>query len=84
VAERGRGRRLRRLGDGRDGRAQRLVNNAGILRDGLLVKKDKKTGEIKKLSRADWNAVIDVNLTGATLMAREVAAAMMRARRAPA
>ena len=27
-----------------------LVNNAGILRDGLLVKKDRTTGEIKKLS----------------------------------
>ena len=24
-----------------------LINNAGILRDGLLVKKDRKTGEIK-------------------------------------
>ncbi len=51
-----------------------LINNAGILRDGLLVKKDKATGEIKKLSSADWNAVIGVNLTGATLMAREVVA----------
>jgi len=27
-----------------------LINNAGILRDGLLVKKDKETGEIKKLT----------------------------------
>src|SRR5688572_21354495 len=54
-----------------------LVNNAGILRDGLLVKKDKKTGEVKKLSLSDWNAVIGVNLTGATLMVREVVAAML-------
>jgi len=53
-----------------------LVNNAGILRDGLLVKKDKTTGEIKKLSTADWNAVIGVNLTGATFMVREVVAKM--------
>jgi 3-oxoacyl-[acyl-carrier protein] reductase len=53
-----------------------LVNNAGIIRDGLLVKKDRDTGAIKKLSAADWNAVIGVNLTGATLMAREVAAKM--------
>ena len=53
-----------------------LVNNAGIIRDGLLIKKDKETGAIKKLSAADWNAVIGVNLTGATLMAREVAAKM--------
>ena len=28
-----------------------LINNAGILRDGLLVKRDKESGEIKKLSK---------------------------------
>jgi 3-oxoacyl-[acyl-carrier protein] reductase len=56
-----------------------LVNNAGILRDGLLVKKDRATGEVTTLSRADWDAVIGVNLTGATLMVREVVAAMVRA-----
>jgi 3-oxoacyl-[acyl-carrier protein] reductase len=54
-----------------------LINNAGILRDGLLVKKDRATGEVKKLSRADWDAVIGVNLTGATLMVREVVAKMV-------
>jgi len=53
-----------------------LINNAGILRDALLVKKDRATGEVKKLSTADWNAVIGVNLTGATLMVREVVAKM--------
>src|SRR5579862_8265468 len=53
-----------------------LVNNAGILRDGLLVKKDKTTGQIQKLSLEQWNAVIAVNLTGATLMVREVVAKM--------
>ena len=53
-----------------------LVNNAGILRDGLLVKKDKTTGEVKKLGRDQWQAVIDVNLTGATMMVREVVAKM--------
>ena len=53
-----------------------LINNAGILRDGLLVKKDKTTGEIKKLSTADWNAVIGVNLSGATFMVRETVAKM--------
>ena len=31
-----------------------LVNNAGILRDGLLVKKDKETGAVQKLSREQW------------------------------
>ena len=53
-----------------------LVNNAGIIRDGLLVKKDRETGAIKRLPTADWNAVLAVNLTGASLMAREVAAKM--------
>ncbi|MCI0570443.1 MAG: SDR family oxidoreductase [Myxococcaceae bacterium] len=56
-----------------------LINNAGILRDALLVKKDKATGEVKTLSTADWAAVIGVNLTGATLMVREVVAHMARA-----
>jgi 3-oxoacyl-[acyl-carrier protein] reductase len=51
-----------------------LVNNAGILRDGLLVKKDRTTGEITTLSKEQWQAVIDVNLTGATLMVRDVVA----------
>lgn len=60
-----------------------LINNAGILRDGLLVKKDKKTGEIKKLSTADWNTVIGVNLTGATLMVRETVVAMASAEQRP-
>jgi 3-oxoacyl-[acyl-carrier protein] reductase len=54
-----------------------LVNNAGILRDGLLVRKDRKTGEVKKMSREQWQAVIDVNLTGATLMVRDVVAKMI-------
>jgi 3-oxoacyl-[acyl-carrier protein] reductase len=51
-----------------------LVNNAGILRDGLLVKKDRTTGEIKKLTAEQWRAVLDVNLTGATFMVRDFAA----------
>jgi len=54
-----------------------LINNAGILRDGLLVKKDKETGAVKTLSKAQWDAVIGVNLTGATLMARDVVAKMV-------
>lgn len=60
-----------------------LINNAGILRDGLLVKKDKKTGEVKTLSRADWDTVIGVNLTGATMMVREVVATMVRSETRP-
>ena len=54
-----------------------LVNNAGIIRDGLLVKKDRETGAVKKFSTDDWNAVLAVNLTGATFMAREVVARMV-------
>jgi 3-oxoacyl-[acyl-carrier protein] reductase len=60
-----------------------LVNNAGILRDGLLVKLDRKTGEIKKLSREHWDAVIAVNLTGATMMVREVVAKMLEKQQRP-
>jgi 3-oxoacyl-[acyl-carrier protein] reductase len=54
-----------------------LINNAGILRDGLLVKKDRETGAVKVLTKAQWDAVIGVNLTGATLMARDVVAKMV-------
>ncbi len=54
-----------------------LVSNAAILRDGLLVKKDRKTGEVIKLPREKWQPVIDVNLTGATLMVRDVVAKMV-------
>ena len=53
-----------------------LINNAGILRDGLLVKKDKETGAIKTLTKEQWDAVIAVNLTGATLLARDSVAKM--------
>ncbi|MEM6956893.1 MAG: SDR family oxidoreductase [Myxococcota bacterium] len=51
-----------------------LINNAGILRDGLLAKRSRRTGEVVKLSTEQIQAVFDVNLLGATLMAREVAA----------
>ena len=54
-----------------------LVNNAGLLRDGLLVKKDRKTGEIIKMSKEQWQQVIDVNLTGVFLCGREAAAKML-------
>jgi 3-oxoacyl-[acyl-carrier protein] reductase len=53
-----------------------LINNAGILRDGLLVKKDRETGQIKTLSKEHWDAVIGVNLTGATLITRDTVAKM--------
>ncbi|TGK06181.1 SDR family oxidoreductase [Leptospira fletcheri] len=54
------------------------VLNAGILRDGLLVKVDKQTGKVaSKLSLANWQSVIDVNLTGVFLTGREAAAQMI-------
>ena len=52
-----------------------LINNAGILRDGLLLKV--KDGVMTKMSLAQWQAVIDVNLTGVFLCTREVAAKMI-------
>ena len=55
-----------------------LLNNAGILRDGLLVKKNRQSGKITTLSRADWQAVIDVNLTGATWIVRDAVAQMAK------
>ena len=59
---------------GHFGKLNVLVNNAGIFRDGLLVRKDRKTGELKKMSLKNWNAVINVDLTGPFLCAREFAA----------
>jgi len=50
-----------------------LINSAGIARDGLMVSKG-EDGELKKLPLAQWRKVIDVNLTGQFLMAREFAA----------
>ncbi|WP_419810211.1 SDR family oxidoreductase [Bacterioplanoides sp.] len=52
-----------------------LVNNAGILRDGLMVKA--KDGEISKMTLQNWQAVIDVNLTGVFLCGREAAVKMI-------
>ena len=53
-----------------------LINNAGILRDGLLVKA--KQGQvISKLPYEQWQSVINVNLSGVFLCGREVAASMI-------
>jgi 3-oxoacyl-[acyl-carrier protein] reductase len=61
----------------RFGRLDGVIANAGILRDGLLVKA--KDGEIVgKLSLEHWRAVIDVNLTGVFLTGREAAERMIR------
>lgn len=60
-----------------------LINNAGILRDGLLVKKDRTTGAIVKMTAEQWQKVIDVNLTGATFMVRDVVAKMLETEQGP-
>ena len=54
-----------------------LINNAGLLRDGLLVKKDRNTGEVIKMSSEQWHQVLNVNLHGATFMARDTVAKMV-------
>ncbi len=48
-----------------------LVNNAGIARDGLLL----------RMKRADWDAVIDTNLTGVYRTCRAFLPSMIRSRR---
>lgn len=54
-----------------------IVNNAGIVKDALLIKV--KDGEIAgKMSLQQWQAVIDVNLTGVFLCAREAAERMIK------
>ncbi len=54
-----------------------LINNAGVLRDGMLVKV--KQGEIvDRLSLEQWQQVIDINLTGVFLCGREAATHMVR------
>lgn len=58
------------------GRLDGLVNNAGILRDALLVKV-KDGAVVGRMSMEQWNAVIAVNLSGVFLCAREAAARMI-------
>ena len=59
------------------GRLDVLVNNAGITKDALLVKV--KDGEVVgKMSLAQWQSVIDVDLTGVFLCTREAAERMIR------
>ena len=52
------------------GTVHTLVNNAGITRDGLLV----------RMKDDDWDRVMDVNLKGAFLCTRAVTKGMMKAR----
>jgi 3-oxoacyl-[acyl-carrier protein] reductase len=62
---------------GDSGRLDVLVNNAGITRDALLLKF--KDGQVTgKMSLQQWQAVLDVNLTGVFLCGREAAERMAR------
>ena len=61
----------------RYGRVDVLVNNAGVLRDGTLVKV--KDGElVKQMSEADFDLVISVNLKGVFNCTQAVAPVMIR------
>ncbi|NOZ01454.1 MAG: SDR family oxidoreductase [Deltaproteobacteria bacterium] len=54
------------------------VANAGILRDGLLLKVDRETKKVAATLTLDkWQQVIDVNLTGVFLTGREAAKQMV-------
>ena len=54
----------------RFGKVEILVNNAGITRDGLMM----------RMKRPDWDDVINTNLTGAFLMTQAVISPMMKNR----
>jgi 3-oxoacyl-[acyl-carrier protein] reductase len=58
------------------GRLDGLVNNAGIVRDALLVKVRDGVA-VGRMTLDQWNSVIGVNLTGVFLCAREAAAHMI-------
>jgi len=53
------------------GRIDFLINNAGIVRDKLIL----------RMSEADWDAVLDTNLKGAFNFCKSVSGHMLRARR---
>ncbi|MGQ0429224.1 MAG: SDR family oxidoreductase [Gammaproteobacteria bacterium] len=59
------------------GRLDVIVNNAGITQDALLVKAKDGT-LVSKMTLAQWQAVLDVNLTGVFLCGREAAERMIR------
>lgn len=59
------------------GRVDVLVNNAGVLRDGLFVKV--KDGElVNEMSEENWDLVIDVNLKGTFNCAQAVSPFMIK------
>lgn len=56
-----------------------LINNAGIIRDGLLIKAE--GDNFSGMPLTQWQAVIDVNLTGVFLCGREAAKHMAAMKR---
>lgn len=60
----------------RAGPVNTLVNCAGVLRDGWLVSRDAE-GFVRKLPTAQWKSVMEVNLNGPYLLAREAVAQML-------
>ena len=58
------------------GRFDGLINNAGILRDALLIKV-KDGAVVGRMSVEQWSAVIDVNLSGVFLCGRAAAERMV-------
>lgn len=52
------------------GRVDILVNNAGITRDGLLM----------RMSEADWDAVLDINLKGTFLFTKAMSRTLLKQR----
>ncbi|MCE7586389.1 SDR family oxidoreductase [Vibrio fluvialis] len=61
------------------GHVDGLINNAGILRDGLLVKV--KDGQVSKMSLEQFDTVMNVNVTGTFLCGREAAVKMIETKR---
>lgn len=60
------------------GRINLVAPFAGIIRDGLLLATDRDTGKVKsKMSLAQFQQVVDVNLTGVFLTVRECAERMI-------
>ena len=57
----------------RFGKINLVAPFAGIIRDGLLLSTDRETGKVtKKMSLADFQGVVDINLTGVFLTVREL------------
>ena len=52
------------------GKVEILVNNAGITRDNLML----------RMKRADWDSVLNINLTGAFLLTQALLSAMLKNR----